>query len=115
LRQSISERGKELKVAIAGAGITGAYLYRLLRNRGQEVEIFGRDPGTRCGLNPCAWGTSRGFAELVKISGLDPEKYWLRRSDYVTMDGGATHHTTVEVLFNNYEGQEDQEEEPLDQ
>ena len=23
--------------------------------------------------------------------------------------------TTVEVLFNNYEGQEDQEEEPLDQ
>jgi len=87
LSQRISGRGKELRVAIAGAGMVGAYLYRLLFNRGQDVEIFGRDPGTRCGLNPCAWGTSGGFAELVKASGLDPEKYWLHPSEYVTMDG----------------------------
>jgi len=76
-----------LKVAIAGAGMTGAYLYRLLRNRGHEVDIFDRDPGTKCGASPCAWGTSRGFAELVEASGLDPEKYILRRSDYVIIDG----------------------------
>jgi len=76
-----------LKVAIAGAGMTGAYLYRLLSNRGDEIDIFGRDPGTKCGITPCAWGTSRGFGEQMKASGLEPEKYILIRSDYVDMDG----------------------------
>ena len=32
-------RRKELKIAIAGAGLTGAYLYRLLRNRSYEGEL----------------------------------------------------------------------------
>ena len=76
-----------MKVAIAGAGVTGAYLYRLLSKQGLEVDLFARDPGTSCGVNPCAWGTSRGFVEQVRVSGLDPEKYILRPSDYVWMDG----------------------------
>jgi flavin-dependent dehydrogenase len=76
-----------LKIAIAGAGMTGAYLYRLLRNRGYAVNIFERDPGTRCGISPCAWGTSRGFGDLVKAVGLDPGKYLFRHSNYVVMDG----------------------------
>lgn len=76
-----------MKVAIAGAGMTGAYLYRLLINQGHEIDIFGRDPGTKCGINPCAWGTSRGFGEQVRASGLDPEKYILQHSDQVVMDG----------------------------
>jgi hypothetical protein len=80
-------KNRKLKVAIAGAGMTGAFLYRLLRNRGYTVDIFDRDPGTKCGISPCAWGTSRGFVELVKASGLDPEKYFLQHSDYVVMDG----------------------------
>ena len=78
---------RKLKIAIAGAGMTGAFLYRLLRNRGHEVDIFGRDPGTKCGISPCAWGTSRGFAEMVRASDLDPGKYFLQHSDYVVMDG----------------------------
>jgi flavin-dependent dehydrogenase len=76
-----------LKIAIAGAGLTGAYLFRILRHRGHEIDVFDREPTTRCGISPCAWGTSRGFAELVKASGLDPEKYFLRHFDYVLMDG----------------------------
>jgi hypothetical protein len=76
-----------LKVAIAGAGMTGAYLYRLLMNRGHEIDMFGRDPGTKCGINPCAWGTSRGFGEQVKASSLLPEKYILEHSDYVVING----------------------------
>jgi flavin-dependent dehydrogenase len=75
-----------LKIAIAGAGMTGAYLYRLLRDRGHEIDVFDRNPGTRCGIGPCAWGTSRGFAELVEAAGLDPGKYFLRHSQYVVMD-----------------------------
>ena len=76
-----------MKIAIAGAGVTGAYLYRLLRKRGYEVDLFARDPGTSCGINPCAWGTSRGFMDPVKDAGLDPEKYILQYSDYVWIDG----------------------------
>ena len=75
-----------MKIAIAGAGVTGAYLYQRIKNQGHEIAIFDLDPKTRCGLSPCAWGTSRGFAELVRASGFDPEKYTLGRFNYVVMD-----------------------------
>ena len=75
-----------MKIAIAGAGVTGAYLYRLLNNRGHQVDLFDHDSGTRCGIRSCAWGTSRGFTELVQGAGLDPKKYVMQRFDYVVMD-----------------------------
>ena len=75
-----------MKIAIAGAGMTGAYLYRLLRSRGHEIDIFDRDPGTRCEITPCAWITSRSFAELVQAAGLDPRKYFLQHLDYIVID-----------------------------
>ena len=78
-----------MKIAIVGAGMTGAYLYRLLAGKGHGVDVFDKNPGTRCGLTPCAWGTSRGFAELVKSSGLDPSKYILERPGHVIIDGLA--------------------------
>jgi flavin-dependent dehydrogenase len=75
-----------LKVAIAGAGTTGGYLYRLLRNEGFQVDIFDKKRNTACGITPCAWGTSIGFAELIQSAGLDAEKYVLHRADHVFMD-----------------------------
>lgn len=75
-----------MKIAIAGAGIAGAYLYRRIRNRGDEIVVFDLPPKTKCGIHPCAWGTSRGFAELARTTGCDPEKYILRRFDYVVID-----------------------------
>jgi flavin-dependent dehydrogenase len=75
------------RTAIAGAGITGAYLYRLLTNQGQDVHIFDIAPETQCGISSCAWGTSRGFEELVAASGLDPQRYILRNFDHFFMDG----------------------------
>jgi hypothetical protein len=75
-----------VKIAIAGAGLTGAYLYRLFRNQPHEIEIFDVGPETRCSISPCAWGTSRGFAGLVKACGLEPEKYLLRHFDHVRMN-----------------------------
>ncbi len=66
--------------------MAGSYLYRLLNNQGCQVDLFGRNPGTRCGLSPCAWGTSRGFPELVQSSGLDPQKYLIKHFGYVVMD-----------------------------
>ncbi len=76
-----------MKLAIVGAGMTGAYLHRLLRAKGPEIDVYDRKPDTRCGINPCAWGTSRGFEELVRDSGLDPGDYLLRRLDHVMLDG----------------------------
>src|SRR4030042_1670922 len=86
MRAQRVERGEALKVAIAGAGTTGAYAYRLLRHRGMQADIYGRDCRTACGINPCAWGTSRDFFDLVGAAGLDPEKYILQATDHVWMD-----------------------------
>ena len=74
------------RLAIVGAGVTGAYLFRLLEREGYEVDLYDRERRTRCGLRPCAWGTSRGFVELVEQAGLTAEKYILRRLDHVLMD-----------------------------
>jgi flavin-dependent dehydrogenase len=75
-----------LKIAIAGAGTTGAYAYRLLENLGMQVDIYGRDCRTACGINPCAWGTSRDFLAFISAAGLAPEKYLLQVTDHVWMD-----------------------------
>jgi flavin-dependent dehydrogenase len=79
-------RRKGRRLAIVGAGVTGAYLFRLLEREGFEVDLYDRERRTRCGLRPCAWGTSRGFVELVEQAGLTAEKYILRRLDHVIMD-----------------------------
>lgn len=76
-----------MKVAIAGAGVAGSYLYRLLAPQGHTVHLFDRGIETRCGISPCAWGTSKGFAELVKKAGLDPSDYVLKNSDHIIIDG----------------------------
>lgn len=77
---------KAAKLAIVGAGITGAYLFRILKREGCEAHLFDRQITTRCGLTPCAWGTSKDFCELVERAGLDPSRYILRRLDHVIMD-----------------------------
>lgn len=74
------------QIAIAGAGMTGAYLYRLLCREGVRSDVYDVAPPTRCGLSPCAWGTSRGFAELVADAGLAADDYILQCSDHVLMD-----------------------------
>ena len=75
-----------MSLAIAGAGMTGAYLYRILKNEGCEVHLYDRGEGERCGLKPCAWGTSADFIDLVAKAGLQAEDYILQRLDHVVMD-----------------------------
>lgn len=75
-----------MKLAIAGAGITGAYLSRVLKREGCEVHLFDRRRRNGCGVKPCAWGTSLGFVELMGRTGIDAEKYIMRRIDHVWMD-----------------------------
>lgn len=78
-----------MKIAIAGAGISGAYLYRLLSDQGfGDVAVFEREEPhkTGCGISPCAWGTSLGFEQFLEHAGLDPAKYILQRFDHIAMD-----------------------------
>jgi flavin-dependent dehydrogenase len=75
-----------MRIAIAGAGISGAYMYRLLKNNGFDVTIFDLEHKTNCGINPCAWGTTKGFQELVEKAGLNPNDYILRLFDHIWFD-----------------------------
>lgn len=72
-----------MKIAIAGAGITGAYLFRLLRKEGFVPDVYGSSHQTACGINSCGWGTSLGFKELVKEAELDPDDYIIGRFDHM--------------------------------
>ncbi len=77
-----------MKIAIMGGGIAGAYLYRLLHAKGHDnIDIFDRPQSTKCGIKPCAWGTSRGFDDLLAAVGLRAGTYVLTRTDHVAMDG----------------------------
>lgn len=77
------------RILIAGAGIGGSYLMRLLARKGMnpgEIEIV--DPGlkTRCGIAPCAFFTTKHFIPLCQEVGLDPEKYILSSPDVAYLD-----------------------------
>jgi len=74
------------RIAIAGAGMTGAYLYRRLANAGIPVDLYDLPQATACGIAPCAWGTSNGFHELLAEAGLDAEAYILKKLDGVCID-----------------------------
>lgn len=85
-------------VLIAGAGIGGSYLLRLLIRKGmntREIEIVDPGPKTRCGIAPCAFGITRQFFSLCQEVGLDPEKYILNSPDVGYLD-------KVEVKFKGY-------------
>lgn len=75
-----------MKIAIAGAGIVGAYLYRILSHEGYRVDLYDIRNGTTCGLTPCAWGTSLGFHALLEAVGLNPEDYLLERPGRLFID-----------------------------
>src|SRR4030043_154105 len=68
------------KILIAGAGVAGSYLWRLLVRKcmnTEDIQIV--DPGsrTRCGIAPCAFGITRQFFPLCREVGLNPDKYIL--------------------------------------
>ena len=77
-----------MRVAIAGAGLTGAYLYRCLQGR-YDVDIFDREKSTRCGAAPCAWGTSKEFGYYANRAGLEPNRYVRHVTSSVYLDDVA--------------------------
>jgi flavin-dependent dehydrogenase len=77
-----------MKVAIAGAGIAGGYLARLLGQRGISPDIYdGMDHGTRCGYRSCGWGVSGSIRPYLGEVGLDPDEYLLESMSSMNFDG----------------------------
>jgi len=72
------------RILIAGAGIGGSYLARLLIRSGVnsgEIEVVDPGPKTRCGIAPCGFLITRQFFSLCQEVGLDPDKYIFKRPD----------------------------------
>jgi len=84
----LSPDGPSSHVAIAGAGMIGSYLHRILSDRGIEADIYDDGHGhASCGINPCAWGATSSFRKHVEAAGLDPEQYVLKDFDTINFEG----------------------------
>jgi flavin-dependent dehydrogenase len=76
-----------MRIAIAGAGMAGSYIFRLLRLRGhRHVDIFEVRHRVACGIHPCGYGVDESFAELAQIAGLQPVRYELHRPPRMLVD-----------------------------
>jgi flavin-dependent dehydrogenase len=65
-----------MRIAIAGAGVAGSYIYRLLQLRGgHRVDIFDIRHRIACGIHPCGYGVDHNFDALARRAGLDPGRY----------------------------------------
>ena len=77
-----------MKIAIAGAGIAGGYLARLLVQKGMDPDVFdGMDHDTRCGCRSCGWGAPAGIRKYLAGTGLDPDEYLLEAMPLMHFDG----------------------------
>lgn len=77
-----------MKVAIAGAGIAGGYLARLLAQREISVDIYdGRDHETSCGCRSCGWGAPVGIGPYLAEVGLDLNEYLIEPMSLMNFDG----------------------------
>ncbi|MHC1710029.1 MAG: NAD(P)/FAD-dependent oxidoreductase [Methanomassiliicoccales archaeon] len=78
-----------MKIAIAGAGMSGAYLFRRLVNDGfKDIELFDAKKTNPCGSRPCAWGfapRAETYDLIAKVA--DPESFELQRSGKISIDG----------------------------
>ena len=76
-----------MRVGIVGDGIAGRTLYRILKMRGLQIDLYGQEKYTRCNIRPCGFATSASCINLVGKLGVSPQEYVLRRDNYVRMNG----------------------------
>lgn len=64
------------RIAIAGAGVAGSYLYRMLKKSGADfVDVFSKREKTACGIHSCAWLTGAEIFDLLRVADIDPAKF----------------------------------------
>ena len=62
-----------MRIAIAGAGVAGSYISRLLRMRGyRQVDVFDVRHRIACGIHPCGYGVELALlVDTLETVGLD--------------------------------------------
>jgi len=76
-----------MKIAIVGTGPAGGTLYRLLNSR-HKVDLFSKEPETKCGCKPCAWGVNTcTFEAFCKYLGVDARGYCIRQFSEASVQG----------------------------
>ncbi len=76
-----------MRICITGDGVGGRTLYHLLKKRGFDVDLYGQENRTKCGIRPCGFGTSESCIHLLKKIGISTEKRLLHPFDYISQDG----------------------------
>jgi flavin-dependent dehydrogenase len=76
-----------MRIAIAGAGVAGSYIFRLLKLRGhRQVDIFDIRHRVACGIHPCGYGVDDNFTSLAQLAGLEAARYELHRPPRMLVD-----------------------------
>jgi flavin-dependent dehydrogenase len=79
--------GDGMNIAIAGAGITGGYLAKLLEQRGFSPAVYdGMDHDTRCRCRSCGWGVPGSIGPYLAEVGLDFHEYLLEPMSSMNFD-----------------------------
>jgi len=90
----VSKRENMKKIAIAGMGVAGSFLLRLLLQRGyapDSIDCFEVKQKTACGIAPCAFGVAkRQFVDILKNVDLDATNYILSTFYRIYIDDTAT-------------------------
>jgi flavin-dependent dehydrogenase len=78
-----------MKIAIAGVGMSGAYLFRRLKNQGLgDVDLYDLKKTNACGTRPCAWGFAPSTETRRLISKVaDPAQFEMHHSFQISIDG----------------------------
>ena len=78
-----------MKIAVVGAGVSGAYLLNRIPGE-HQVECFERRPEEKW-YTVCAWGTSEPYiTDLFKMAGFNFEDYVLHKGRRMIVDLGKT-------------------------
>ncbi|MDD4254088.1 MAG: hypothetical protein PHP59_01800 [Methanofollis sp.] len=76
-----------MRVAIAGAGVSGSYLASCLAEKGISVDLYDLPHQNTCSISPCAWMATREIVPLIRSAGLDPVRYILNRFSSALFQG----------------------------
>jgi len=89
-----------MRIAIAGAGVAGSYISKLLRLRGyRNVDVFDIRHRIACGIHPCGYGVDDKFDGLARFVGLDPSRYVLHvPPSFLAKVEGVAAKTTVLMI-----------------
>lgn len=77
-----------MKIAIAGAGIAGSYLARLLEQKGITTDLFyGSEHETACRCRSCGWGTPIAIGSYLSATGCTLDDYLMEPMFSMNFDG----------------------------